>query len=477
MRLPHPLLLSLSGLLAPAALWAEPLALGDRLEWFADEYLVGEMKGDLERHVHQPEPREVVFTADAAWEGNTSGYYTIFQDGDLYRMYYRGWAHDPATKREIRPEVTCYAESDDGIQWRKPNLGLFEFAGSKENNIIILSGNGVHNFTPFKDTNPACPPEARYKALGSSEEKGKHGLIAFRSADGIHWEQSGDQPVITEGAFDSQNLTYWDAHRGEYRAYWRIFTSGVTNGKDWKPSGFRAIRTATSKDFRTWEPHHDLQYPEGTPDQHLYTNAIQPYFRAPHLFVGFPTRYLPEEGELVEPVVMVSRDGLNFLRHDTPVIPESAPADRKGNRSNYMTWGLVTLPGKPDEMSVYATEAYLGPAAGRVRRFTYRLDGFVSLRAGSDGGEVLTKPLTFTGDSLTLNYRVLKEGGTVRVELQSDEGSPITGYALDDALPLSRDSVNAKVAWKSGTDLATLVGKPVRVRIVSRDADLFSIRF
>ncbi|MCB1066256.1 MAG: hypothetical protein KDN20_25480, partial [Verrucomicrobiae bacterium] len=259
---PRTSLIASLSLLATATAMAEPLALDDRLELFADEFLVGEMKGDLERHLFQPEPRDVVFTADADWEGNTSGYYTLFQDGDLYRMIYRGWAHDPTTMKQIRSEVTCYAESNDGITWRKPELGLFDFEGSKANNIIVRSGNGIHNFTAFKDTRPDCPPEERYKALGGSKEKGKHGLMYFRSADCVHWEQVGDEPVITDGAFDSQNLAFYDSVRGEYRAYWRIFTNKV-----------RAIRTATSKDFITWEPHHDLEYPEGTPNQHLYTNA------------------------------------------------------------------------------------------------------------------------------------------------------------------------------------------------------------
>ena len=122
----------------------------------------------------------------------------------------------------------------------------------------------------------------------------------------------------------------------------------------------RAIGTFASKDLITWEEPQFLQYPEGTPQEHLYTNAIQPYFRAPHLFIGFPTRFLPK-GERVEPIFMSSRDGLNFRRFNDAVIPETAPQDRSGNRSNYMTWGLLSLPGKPDELSVYATEANTAP--------------------------------------------------------------------------------------------------------------------
>ena len=454
-----------------------PIALGDRLELLADDFLIESTTDGVTSHLHQPKPAEVVFTADAPWEGNTSGYYTLFQDGDRYRMIYRGWAHDPESMKQLRPEVTCYAESTDGIHWEKPELGLFDFEGSKANNIIVRSGNGIHNFTAFRDTNPDCPPEARYKALGGSKEKGKHGLMYFRSADAIHWEQVGKEPVITEGAFDSQNLAFWDAERGEYRAYWRIFTEGVVDAKQWKPGGYRAIRTATSKDFVNWEPHQDLTYPEGTPNQHLYTNAIQPYFRAPHLFVGFPTRYLPDQGQRVEPIFMISRDGTHFQRFNEPVVPESAPADRKGNRSNYLTWGLFPLPGKPDEMSVYATEAYYGPVPGRVRRFVYRLDGFVSRRASPEGGEILTKPLTFSGNHLSLNYAARSDGGSVKIEIQDAAGKPIPGFTLADSVPLAGDAVKATAHWKSGYDLSSLAGTPVRVRFVLSDADLFSLRF
>ena len=96
------------------------------------------------------------------WEGNTCGYVSVFQDGDLYRMYYRGSLR-VYTEGKIeypREPVTCYAESADGVRWTKPSLGLVEFEGSKDNN-IILEGTGTHNFAPFKDANPDCEPDAR----------------------------------------------------------------------------------------------------------------------------------------------------------------------------------------------------------------------------------------------------------------------------------------------------------------------------
>ena len=149
-----------------SASWAvAPIDVGSRLELFVDDHLIDQITGDAALHLHQPEPREVVLVTDEPWEGNTSGYYTVFQDDDRYRMYYRGAHFDTEERKRAHEEVACYAESQDGIHWTKPGLGLFEFGGSTVNN-IVLDGVGTHNFTPFKDLNPNCAPGAQYKALG-----------------------------------------------------------------------------------------------------------------------------------------------------------------------------------------------------------------------------------------------------------------------------------------------------------------------
>jgi len=359
--------------------------------------------------------------------------------------------------KQLHEAVVCYAESRDGVRFDKPGIGLVEWRGSPENN-LIWKGVGSHNFTPFRDGNPRSPDEIRYRALARAGKRSGHkrGLLAFESPDGVAWTLSRDEPVITQGAFDSQNLAFWDAYRGEYRAYWRIFTDG-----------YRAIRTATSQDFFTWENETDLTYPEDTPREHLYTNAVQPYFRAPHLFIGFPTRYLPKEGQRVEPILMASRDGVRFERWEEAVIPEDAPEDRAGNRSNYMAWGMVELPGKPGEISVYATESYFGKKPGRLRRFVYRTDGFVALRGGAEGGTVTTVPLRSRGNRLVLNY-VVRSGGRLAVSVLG-EGGEVVGQA--EVGP--GDAIASAVAWENEPDLSG----PFRLRFFLRNADLYSYRF
>lgn len=433
------------------------LMVGSRLEPLVDRHLIDRLGGTAELKLQKPTPGEVVQIADKPWEGNTSAYYTILQDGELYRMYYRGSHFDEKTKASAHREVACYAESKDGLHWHKPNLGLFDFNGSKDNN-IVWDGPGSHNFTPFKDSNPKAPPEARYKALAG----GSKGLLAFRSADGIHWSLIADKPVITRGNFDSQNLAFWDSVLGKYREYHRT-THGV-----------RDIMTGTSDDFVNWTDPVFLSYP-GAPKEHLYTNAIRPYERAPHILLGFPTRFLPETQQ-TEPIFMTSRDGQTFQRWHEAVIPKSAPKDRDGNRSNYMAWGLVRLPGQENELSVFAKEAYYTGTGSRVRRFTYRVDGFVSVHASDTGGEMITKALRFQGSKLVLNYK-LESGGNLRVELQDANGKPILNRSLADCVELKGDNIAEVVAWKTGDDLTRWAEKPIRIRFEIKQGDLFSFQF
>jgi len=469
---------SLFGMLVSVT--ANPLSLGPngtQRELFIDGHMIEKMTGDVRQQLQLPEPKEVVLTTDAPWEGNTCAYYTIFRDGDLFRMYYRGSHWDTSKKKATHREVTCYAESRDGVNWVKPNLGLFEFNGSKDNN-IVLDGLGTHCFVAFKDENPNARPEARYRGVSRGWPLGKTGLYIYESPDGIRWKMTQSEPVITQGEFDSQNLAFWDARIGKYREYHRIFVDGI-----------RAIMTATSDDFVQWSKPELLGYQEGIPNQHLYTNAILPYARAPHLYLGFPTRYLPNDGQRVEPTLMVSRDGLNFHRWLEPIVPESAPKDRGGNRSNYMAWGLVELPGRANNLSVYATEAYYAGPDSRLRRFEYRKDGFVSVNGGTRGGVLIAKPIQLgrLADRLTLNYRTAEEG-LVRVGLYRPDGNAIPGFSLAECRALAGDQLSEAVMWKRVQD--NVVGKnnadisqlrkshPVlQLRIELKNADLFSIQF
>ena len=447
--------------------------IGSRRELFIDNFLIQRMRR-ARLQLHKPTPRDIAVEFDAPWEGNTSCYYTVFQDGDLFRMYYRGSHFDHQTGK-VRAQNACYAESRDGIHWEKPNLGVCVFKGSKKNN-IVWSEFGTHNFAPFKDANPGCKPGEQYKALAGY----KRGLAALKSPDGFRWQLMHDEPVITYGAFDSQNLAFWDTVRGRYVDFHRHFRK---RGRDRK--GVRDIMTCTSDDFIHWTDPEWIDY-GSAPPEHLYTNAVTPYPRAPHIFMGFPKRFVPSrpsrhygmEG-LSDGVFMTSRDGKHWKRWTEAFIRPGPQPERWQNRNNMTAWGILEtesgVPGTPNELSVYSSEGYYIDDC-RLRRFTLRLDGFVSAQADLRGGEIVTKPLEFGGRKLALNYAT-SAAGSVSVEIQDPKGKPIKGFTLEDCGEIFGDEVDGVVKWSGKADVSRLSGKAVRLRFVLKDADLYSLQF
>lgn len=492
---------------------ATAIEIDSRRELFLDEMLIDKLLGQAERRLHHPELKDVAIVHNEPWEGNTSGYHSVFKDGDIFRMYYRG-SQITLTKEKFNdahPFYICYAESSDGIHWKKPNLGLYEFNGSRNNNIVLASGpvggiqlNMSDNASMFKDENAAAPPDALYKAIVCSDNP--KGLFAFKSSDGIHWLPMSEEPVITAGAFDSQNIAFWDSANNEYRAYWRYFKYGtsetsLTNG------GIRAVRTAVSEDFIHWTAFEDISYDDSMAVE-LYTNQVKPYYRAPHIFIGIPTRYiergwspsmraLPELEHrefrsshslrygtaLTDAMLMSSRNGAEFARWQESFFRPGIERDGTWNYGQqYVAWGMLEtkseLKGAPNELSFYSTEHSWTAEAptSDLRRYTLRLDGFVSVQAPMSGGEVITKPLKFKGNKLSVNFAT-SVAGEVLVEIQDENGKPLEGFGLSDCYPVFGDAVERTVIWEKGSNLGKLPGKKVRLRFVIKDADLYSFQF
>ena len=475
-----------------------PIGLGSRRELLVDDFLVETLSGGASQRLHSPTRREVAIVHDAPWEGNGGNYHTVFFDaetrGGRYRMYYHAWqipvAGDPG-----HPLYMAYAESEDGIHWEKPDLGLVEFNGSKANNIVLATINGheCHDLSVFKDNRPEVPREERYKAVGYG--RNPSGLYALKSSDGIHWALYNDgQPVMTGHPFDTQNIAFWDRNLGKYRAYIRDFDNGR-----------RDIMTATSDDLINWTAREWLKYP-GAPAEQLYTNQIKPYYRADHILIGFPARYVdrgwtdatralpsPTLREqrarastrygtaVTDALFMTSRDGVSFHRWGRAFIrPGLRTRHNWAYGDNYVAWQVVETDAveddAPRELSLYATEGYFTGNVSRLRRYTLRLDGFVSVFAPLTGGECLTRPLTFTGEILEVNAST-SAAGSLRVEIQTPAGEIIPGYALADCSEIFGDATDYKVRWKNDADLSELIGRAVRLRFVLRDADLYSFRF
>lgn len=418
---------------------------GDRLELFVDRFLIDAMEG-TELRLHAPHP-----AAPSAQPPGPGHYATILRDGALYRLYQRGgqssFDGDPR-------ETTVLFESDDGIHWTAPVLDLYTVDGSRANNVVLAHEPPFsHNFTPFLDARPGVPPSERYKALAGTHESG---LVAFASPDGLRWRKLQEAPVLTEGAFDSQNVAFWSPAEQRYVCYFRTWTGG-------RFEGLRTISRATSPDFLHWsEPVALHPNAEG---EHLYTSAVHPYFRAPHLYVALPTRFLPDRGNATDILLLTSRAGAPFDRTfmEAFIRPGLEPA-HWANRANYAAVNVI--PTGPSELSIYV----------RGRRYVLRTDGFASVHAGYEEGEMRTHPLRFAGDSLTLNVST-SAAGHVAVEVQDEDGRPLPGFTAADADPVVGDAVAWTVTWRGDADVSALARRPVRLRFLMKEADLYALRF
>ncbi len=481
----RPLALLVLVLFMPALRADGPIELGSRRELFVDATLIDRLD-NVRLELGRPRDEGVVLRFDKPWEGPFCGYCTVLHEGPRYRLYYRGL---PKTAADgSNHEVTCCAESDDGIHWTKPALGLFEVAGSKQNNVVLAgAAPASHNFSPFIDTRPDVPREQRYKALAGTMSSG---LLAFVSTDGLHWRKLHDTPVLAKEQvpfkymFDSQNLAFWSAAEKCYVCYFRVFQDGI-----------RRICRTTSKDFVQWEPPVLMEYRHGTeaaPIEHLYTNQTHPYFRAPHIYIGLAARFLPGRQVLTDKQAKAVGVNPSYFKDSSDAVLLSTRGgkwyDRTSlegflrpgigpqnwvSRTNYPALNVV--PTGANEMSFYANQDYAQPTA-HLHRYSLRLDGFMSARAAYRGGELVTKPLTFSGKRLLLNFATSAAGG-IRVEIQDEAGKPLPGHSLKEARELIGNEIERAVSWQGGEDVGGIAGKPVRLRFVLKDADLYSLRF
>ncbi len=451
-------------LLPLAASAAEQVDLGSRWELFVDDFLVESMDGAALK-LHPPVKREVVLTTDQPWEGRTCAYFSVIQDGEKVLMYYRG--SSGGSDHSI-DQVTCVAESEDGIHFTRPKLGLIEAGGTKDNN-VVWRGVESHNFSPFLDANPDAKPGERFKALGGVNQPGKNwhqgetpgGLYAFASADGIHWKKMKSEPVITKGAFDSQNLAFWDTTRDRYVCFSRIFLNKV-----------RAVQSNTSGDFLAWSEPVPHEYAAGVPWEHFYTSATVPCPTAPHLFLSFPKRFVPdrkkvaehETGGVSDAVFMSSRDGVHWDRPFLEAWVRPGPDRKNWTDRNNMTANGIVVTGE-GEWSLYISEHYRHEDH-RIRRLTVRKQGFASMHGDARGGSFTTRPLVVSGPKLHLNYAT-SAAGSVGIEALDENGEVVAELA-----ELYGDEFDAPTL-----DLAALQGKTVRLRVSLVDADLYALRF
>lgn len=504
----------------------ETLDIGSGLELAVDPRWIDSISG-LRLVQQTPIPREVVLDSpptDPAerrdlW-ASRYGYLSVLKDGDLYRMHYR---YVYPSDDQDGHEFFCYAESRDGVNWTKPDLGLFTIPESKDRNAITEENMAEpgdedsdhfpcisHNLRPFIDTRPGVPEAERFKALGAGYNSGSPnaGFWALSSADGIHWKKIRKGWVIdrknwSHGSDSTPACSWWSEDEGKYVAYIRIRVNPNDPTKG-KVGGLRWIGRITSDDFIHWSQVTPMQPLDGGLDVekisgrhvHHYTNETQPYYRNRQLLIATPTRFFEGSAFSDEEIATLTPEMQNYLRqrsvgYTDAVLLTSRPGEISyrqpfqeaylrpgpdvrnwGNRSTYPHVRFV--PTGDTEMSQYVRHG-LG-SSSYVRRYTLRIDGFASVWAPLAGGELVTKPLKFSGGRLVMNYST-SGAGSIRVEVGDENGKPLPGYELANAYRHLGDTIEQTVQWKTTRSVGGLKGRAVRLRFVIHDADLYSFRF
>lgn len=495
--------------------------IGDRLELFLDDALIGSMSG-VELRLHAPVPREVVLRFDQPWDGPLSGSLSVVKDGSLFRLYHEGFPRWMA--KTLR--CNCVAESEDGVHFTRPKLGLYPRDGRLDNNVVYVIGaekQSLHIYSVFLDDRPGVAEDQRYKGVGGFYRTG--GVHVFGSPDGYRWRLLKPDPVIRIGPLDTNHVAFWSPSEQCYVCYFRLWVDVDAQGRRWwivtrqqgdafvhawqcisepglmrefepheslENTGWRWTGRATSRDFLNWSDPVDLGVDGPSPLEHVYSNMVCPYYRAPHHYIAPAVRFVRDrrfptaeheqaldfkpvmQNKATDMVLITSRGGDRLRRTFLESwIRPGLEVESWIYGSNYPCQGLV--PTGDGEVSFYVNTHFTRPSA-HVRRYTCRVDGFASLHAGYRGGEAVTHPLTFRGGQLLLNYST-SVVGEVRVGVLTEAGQPVAGLSAADCHPMIGNCIEQAVRWRDDAKPGLVEGRPVRLQFQLRDADVFSMRF
>ena len=494
---------------------------------FVDDYWIAEKTG-IERIVNQAKPLEQpIITPDDPTTQTECAWGNVIRDQDgRFRMWYctlhmginnlgphemaaagvwgKGddFSYYPRGKGDVRDVdlmLGKYAESDDGITWTKPSLGLITFEGSKNNNIILNGQRAAEEtqgaltnfdgYTVLRD-DAEENPEKRYKmlahwesihfwdnheangSLGRSEERMKayaaaRGKYITYSPDGIHWNESLERIKFPDGGGD-RFLVIRDHRNAQWWGYSRS-------------EGHGGAALATSKDLINWSP------PEALPA--LHADAIE----LPAIECMIPFNYGNQD--LGFAVAMDKSNGLMYSylvsHHDGEPwqwVDTKSPFIPLGTPSSYNSTGAVPLHNEPfvmgDKLYIFfnsfanTQKSNFSEGMRTIGLATLRRDGFVGLLSSDNEGIFLTKPIRVTGPRMFANVEQCESDGMVLVALLHTDGTPIAKFTADDAIPITADAVRYPVTWQAGNDLSELVGQEVVLSVrMTRGCVVYAFTF
>lgn len=510
---------------------ARPLEIGSRRQVFVDGRFLARTH-NVKLHTHAPvKTGERNIDHDRPWEvGGIGPYSNVLKEGDKYKMWYQVMA-SVQWHVDLEAGAICYAESSDGIHWEKPNLGLVEFDGSKDNNIVLGHGAGgvrIGQEGGLVFIDPKAPTDQKYRMFIGHPAAGL-GVDLFSSPDGINWKLTHSdlvtyRPQDRGHHLDSQNVIFYDDRIDKYVFYGRKNLPqrgsqgrSIARGESTTLTGFPVLQempsviypdnfgpTLGETQLVDYYKSGAIKYPWAQDAYYMFPEVYYHYVDAKvqGLPGGLPTNAGPLDSQFA-----ASRDGIVWERYDRrPFVP----LGQKGEfdwASARVIHGLVP---SVDDRYMYLyyrasdwlhgwdrnpenkrmlTEAGLGADQNIavLSRVVLRKDGFVSVRGGYQGGSFTTPVLIFDGKELVLNIDTSATGfakvGIIRPDTGAiagydDYGREKPGFGVEycDLIHTANDT-NHVVKWGGNSDVGTLAGKPVRLHFELYNCDLYAFEF
>ena len=461
-----------------------------------DDHLVERYEG-LKRTIHQPEmhPANPVLVPEHPWEYAAALLWgtVIYDDQDkIFKMWYMTWGNDAGGALPGWRTPVCYATSGDGIHWEKPKLRLhkFQYRDPSDlegpirecpvNNIVYndaTSEHGMDSPTVIKDL--ADPdPNFRYKMTYWHRLSTGAGIYQGHSPDGIHWTHIPKMVAET----GDRNTFHFDP----FRKRWVVVSR--PNGSFYELEKFGVFNNSFIRTSIHLEPRDRKDYP----DCRLYSCPVINY---EGMQIAFPELYSLKINRWITYLAW-SHDGLKW-RTDPQRVKWMPWNEKPGTfdcwRRNIHNGGVIRrgdklwiyFSGRSQGKNIEGCPGYLVPSGkpgfdprgivGSIGLGILRVDGFCSRDADSVGGFLLTKPLVFHGNRLMLNADI-RQGGYIRAGFLDPEGQPVPGFALEESVSLSGDSIAHEVSWNGNNNIGPLAEKPLRLKIELNSADLYSFR-
>jgi hypothetical protein len=486
---------------------AETLKVSQAPQLFLDDQLIASMK-NLRRDVKQPTKHSAnpLITPDQPWERRMIELYgTVLFDKDTNR--FRCWYLASESGNSAPEYYVCYAESDDGIHWRKPLVGTQPFGAYKQHNIVIPGGHGVSVILDAGDPDP----RRRYKAAG--------GDVFGTSPDGIQWKMDNNRYAVRKNDTCS-SLVRWN---GEYLLFVRnqepetgASINDPKTGKTWTGT-MRGVGLCTSSDFVKWTEKRSIirtDERDGYPWVQPHALCVTAYG---DVLIGLLpiVDIIPEEGNNIMGTISVqlavSRNGRDWQRVADRAVFMPCDKPEPKNRRN---WDARLHPGanmlvKDDLVYIYyyGTNLLFGegnwqdgslrfgegvPQAQRIepsfkeaRRYgiglaTLPVDRLVSLRPMNweAEGELVTKPMLISGSNLLINAEITSTD--MHVALLDPVGKPLSGFGYENSIAMPHDRLRYRMVWRNGQVEQLLSnaphGQPLAIAFKFGNGDLYSFQ-